>query len=112
MRYENGYRAKDHKDEIEVANQIRNQFGGKIVLLKEANVQGIKTPDYAGRNDPRNPAADQGVRTGSGRARPSAGGSIETSLAGADNVIAAWHGRSFSNKTPALFYFQKRSGFA
>lgn len=50
---------------------------------------------YAGRNDPRNPAADQGVRAGSGRARPSAGGSIGTSLAGADNVIAAWHGPEF-----------------
>ena len=30
-----------------------------------------------------------------------------TSLAGADNVIRHGMSRSFSNKTPALFYFQK-----
>ena len=50
------------------------------------------------------------VRTGSGRARPSAGGSIGTSLAGADNVIRHGMGRSFSNKTPALFLFPERRG--
>ena len=49
VRHENGYRAKGHEAEIEVANQLRNQFGGKIVLLKEANAQGIKTPDYLWR---------------------------------------------------------------
>lgn len=49
VRYENGYRAKGHENEIEAANQLRNQFGGKIVLLKEANAQGIKTPDYLWR---------------------------------------------------------------
>ena len=31
------------------ANQLRDQFGGKFVLLKEANAQGIKTPDYLWR---------------------------------------------------------------
>ena len=46
VRYENGYRIKGHKTEIEVANQLIDQFGGKIVLLKEANTQGTKTPDY------------------------------------------------------------------
>ena len=46
VRYENGYRIKGHKTEIEVANQLRDQFGGKFVLLKEANAQWIKTPDY------------------------------------------------------------------
>ena len=49
VRYENGYRIKGHKTEIEVANQLRDQFGGKFVLLKEANAQGIKTPDYLWR---------------------------------------------------------------
>lgn len=49
VRYENGYRKKGHKTEIEVANQLRDQFGGKFVLLKEANAQGIKTPDYLWR---------------------------------------------------------------
>lgn len=45
VRYERGYHIKGHKAEIEVANQLRDQFGGKIVLLKEARTPGIKTPD-------------------------------------------------------------------
>ena len=49
VRYENGYRAKNHKAEIKTANQLRALFGGKIVLLKEKNTQGAKTPDYLWR---------------------------------------------------------------
>lgn len=49
VRYENGYRTKNHKAEIEAANQLRLLFGGKIVLLKEKNTQGAKTPDYLWR---------------------------------------------------------------
>ena len=49
VRYENGYRSKNHKEEINVANQIKELFGGKIVLLKEKNSQGAKTPDYLWR---------------------------------------------------------------
>nr|DAG17273.1 MAG TPA: minor capsid protein [Caudoviricetes sp.] len=49
VRYENGYRSKNHKEEINVANQIKEIFGGKIVLLKEKNSQGTKTPDYLWR---------------------------------------------------------------
>lgn len=45
VRYENGYRSKNHKEEINVANQIRELFGGKIVLLKESQTPGIKMPD-------------------------------------------------------------------
>ena len=45
VRHERGYHIKGHKEEIEVANQLRDQFGGKIVLLKEARTPGIKTPD-------------------------------------------------------------------
>lgn len=45
VRYENGYRFKNHKEEINVANQIRELFGGKIVLLKESQTPGIKMPD-------------------------------------------------------------------
>lgn len=44
-RYENGYRSKKHKEEINVANQIRELFGGKIVLLKESQTPGMKMPD-------------------------------------------------------------------
>lgn len=45
VRYENGYRSKTHKEEINVANQIRELFGGKIVLLKESQTPGMKMPD-------------------------------------------------------------------
>ena len=45
VRYENGYRFKNHKEEINVANQIREMFGGKIVLLKESQTPGMKMPD-------------------------------------------------------------------
>ena len=45
VRYENGYRIKGHKTEIEVANQLRDQFGGKFVLLKESQTPGMKMPD-------------------------------------------------------------------
>lgn len=45
VRYENGYHIKGHKTEIEVANQLRDQFGGKFVLLKESQTPGIKMPD-------------------------------------------------------------------
>lgn len=45
VRYENGYHIKGHKPEIEVANQLRDQFGGKFVLLKESQTPGMKMPD-------------------------------------------------------------------
>lgn len=45
VRYENGYHIKGHKTEIEVASQLRDQFGGKFVLLKESQTPGIKMPD-------------------------------------------------------------------
>lgn len=45
VRYENGCRSKNHKEEINVANQIRELFGGKIVLLKESQTPGMKMPD-------------------------------------------------------------------
>ena len=44
VRYENGYRSKTHKEEINVANQIRELFGGKIVLLKESQTPGMQMP--------------------------------------------------------------------
>jgi SPP1 gp7 family putative phage head morphogenesis protein len=45
VRYENGYHIKGHKTEIEIANQLRYQFGGKFVLLKESQTPGMKMPD-------------------------------------------------------------------
>lgn len=68
-RYENGYKLGRHKNEVEAANEISNLFGGKIVLLKEVNAQGVKTPDYLWRgkywelkNISTAKAADSGLR--------------------------------------------------
>ena len=49
VRYANGYRTKDHKTEIDVANRLREQFGGKIMLLKESGMPSVKTPDMLWR---------------------------------------------------------------
>lgn len=83
VRYEKGYRAKDHKIEIEVANQIKEQLGGKIVLLKEANKQGVKTPDYFWRGGlwelksiSTATAADTAVRSAIKQIRNNPGGII------------------------------------
>ncbi len=46
VRYQTGYDLNGHKAEVKTANQLRELFGGKIVLLKESNEQGKKTPDY------------------------------------------------------------------
>ena len=46
VRYQTGYNLNSHKAEVRTAQQIREFFGGKIVLLKESNEQGKKTPDY------------------------------------------------------------------
>ena len=49
VRYENGYRQKNHGVEIQVANQIHEKFGGKIVLLKESAIPGVKRSDMTWR---------------------------------------------------------------
>ena len=46
VRYQTGYNLNSHKAEVRTAQKIRELFGGKIVLLKESNEQGKKTPDY------------------------------------------------------------------
>ena len=83
VRYENGYRIKGHKTEIEVANQLRDQFGGKIVLLKEANTQGTKTPDYLWRGKQWElksistaKAADMAIRSGVKQIKGKPGGVV------------------------------------
>lgn len=83
VRYENGYRIKGHKTEIKVANQLREQFGGKIVLLKEANTQGTKTPDYLWRGKQWElksistaKAADMAIRKGAKQIAENSGGII------------------------------------
>lgn len=83
VRYENGYRIKGHKTEIEVANQLIDQFGGKIVLLKEANSQGTKTPDYLWRGKQWElksistaKAADMAIRSGVKQIKGNPGGVV------------------------------------
>lgn len=83
VRYENGYRIKGHKTEIKVANQLREQFGGKIVLLKEANTQGTKTPDYLWRGKQWElksistaKAADMAIRSGVKQIKGKPGGVV------------------------------------
>ncbi len=83
VRYENGYRIKGHKTEIEVANQLIDQFGGKIVLLKEANTQGTKTPDYLWRGKQWElksistaKAADMAIRSGVKQIKGKPGGVV------------------------------------
>ena len=83
VRYERGYHTKGHKAEIEVANQLRNQFGGKIVLLKEANAQGKKTPDYLWRGKQWElksistaKAADMAIRSGVKQIKGKPGGVV------------------------------------
>ena len=83
VRYENGYRIKGHKTEIKVANQLREEFGGKIVLLKEANTQGTKTPDYLWRGKQWElksistaKAADMAIRSGVKQIKGKPGGVV------------------------------------
>lgn len=44
--YESGYKKKNHSTEIEIANVLRSNYGGDIVLRKENGVNGVYTPDY------------------------------------------------------------------
>ena len=48
--YEDGYKVKTHRNEIEVAELIHQTFGGDIKLLNESFVDGVKSPDYFWRN--------------------------------------------------------------
>ena len=41
-----GYSESKHKEEIKMAEWIRQNIGGKIMLLKESTAFGVKTPDY------------------------------------------------------------------
>ena len=44
--YEDGYKTKNHQDEIKMAGWLRRTFGGDIKLLKESKEQGSKTSDF------------------------------------------------------------------
>lgn len=48
--FEDGYVAKRHQGEIKMAHWLRDTFGGDITLLKEAEKDSEKRPDYMWRN--------------------------------------------------------------
>lgn len=48
--YDEGYKAGRHKDEIRVAEWLRDTFGGNVRLLNESKVKGVHTPDYIWRD--------------------------------------------------------------
>lgn len=50
IKYEEGYNFGHHKDEIKMAQWLRDNLGGDIVLLSESRVVGEKTPDYIWRD--------------------------------------------------------------
>lgn len=108
VRYENGYRKNDHKIEIEVANQIHNQFGGKIIMLKESTVPGIKTPDILWKGKEweiksisTEKAADSALRKAIKQIKANAGGVIFDVADGLDTekLIAVVDARASRSKT-------------
>jgi len=44
--YDDGYKVKNHRDEIKMAEWIHRTFGGDIKLLAESKEPGDRTPDY------------------------------------------------------------------
>lgn len=106
VRYENGYRIKGHKTEIKVANQLTDQFGGKIVLLKEANTQGTKTPDYLWRGKQWElksistaKAADMAIRSGVKQIKEKPGGVVLqcADVVNIDDMVRAVDARALRN---------------
>lgn len=44
--YDEGYKVKGHRAEIDMAEWLNRTFGGDIRVLKEINKENIQTPDY------------------------------------------------------------------
>lgn len=44
--YDNGYKVGKHRDEIAIAEWLRDTFGGDVRLLKESSEKNQETPDY------------------------------------------------------------------
>ena len=44
--YEDGYRTKDHQQEINTAQWLHRTFGGDITLLKESEIKNQKMADF------------------------------------------------------------------
>lgn len=91
LRYESEYKRSTHKAEIEAANILHSTFGGKIILLKESNEQGEKTPDYLWnrklweqKSISSSKAADSALRTGMKQIRGNPGGVVLSCADGID----------------------------
>lgn len=79
-----------HKAEVEAAEILHSTFGGKIILLKESNAHGEKTPDYLWnrklweqKSISSSKAADSALRVGMKQIRGNAGGVV---LSCADDI--------------------------
>lgn len=46
VEYDDGYSIDNHQEEIKVAEWLRQTYGGTIRLLKESEIEGVKSPDY------------------------------------------------------------------
>lgn len=46
LTYDVGYNLRTHKEEIDFAQWLHNEFGGDIHLLSESKEDGVKMPDY------------------------------------------------------------------
>lgn len=90
IRYESGYKKGTHKAEVEAAEILHSTFGGKIILLKESNAHGEKTPDYLWnrklwelKSISSSKAVDSALRVGMKQIRGNAGGVV---LSCADSI--------------------------
>lgn len=91
IRYESGYKKGTHKAEIEAAEILHSTFGGKIILLKESNAHGEKTPDYLWnrklweqKSISSSKAADSALRVGMKQIHGNAGGVVLSCADGID----------------------------
>lgn len=50
LTYDVGYNLRTHKEEIDFAQWLHNEFGGDIHLLSESKEDGVKMPDYIWNN--------------------------------------------------------------
>lgn len=80
---EPGISKKTHADEINMANFLHALFGGNITILKEANLQGVKTADFLWNDKlwdlksvTSEKAADSAIRKGLKQIKDNPGGII------------------------------------
>lgn len=50
IKFDEGLNISKHSEEIEMAKFLNDLFGGELTVLKEANIQGVKTADFLWNN--------------------------------------------------------------